>query len=230
MSLPFDELNVLALQRKQRSIPIDQFFDEMDLPASEKEDRKEFSKRMQDILFFTLSLLHILLVRKIDWISLDSIKADLAKKITDLLEQYTYPDLALQNRIEEYASGFVDATANHSISEKSEDLAYWYSEDRARFNAEDETNDLFNYEQFRDAIRNGAKYKQWITMRDERVRRTHAEVDGMIVGINDFFPVGDCQMRFAHDTEYGDPEELIGCRCTTRYLTEEEFKAISRAA
>ena len=242
MILPFDEMNVLSQKKKQRSISIDKYFNEMELPKPEKEDRIQFANELNNILFEKMSLLYLLLIGKIAGTTLDSIKQELTRQISNLMKEYTYPDYELDSKINRYASNFVDITANRtnlildgsevenlfsdglgkevklSDEDKSNSLIYWFSEDRARFNAEDTTNDLFNYEQYRQAIADGMIQKQWLTMKDERVRKTHAEVDDIVIPINSLFLVGDCYMRYAHDTEMGSAEETVNCRCTTIYF------------
>ena len=217
MSLPFDELNVLALQRKQRSIPIDQFFDEMDLPAQQKRDRKAFAREMQNILFDTMSLIHLLVIQNISGMTIDTVKQNLSNDLDRLVRKYTVPDGYMVYMVTEYASNFVDVTVRHSVADDPKDVAYWYSQDRAKLNAENEANSIFNYDEYRQAIFDGYTFKRWITMRDERVRKTHAEVDGVTIPIEDYFVVGDSLMRFPHDEE-GGPEETVNCRCSTQYL------------
>ena len=80
-----------------------------------------------------------------------------------------------------------------------------------------ETNTLFNHEQFRQAKSDGLLYKKWLTMKDERVRKTHAEVDDTVIRIDELFHVGDYYMRYPHDPTAG-VEEVAGCRCVVEYF------------
>lgn len=57
MPLGFDELNALVRKDDKRNIDIDRYFDEMELPQSSKEVRKEFAKQFSDELFTALALL-----------------------------------------------------------------------------------------------------------------------------------------------------------------------------
>lgn len=99
------------------------------------------------------------------------------------------------------------------------DSTYWLSEKRAFLIAGNEANSILNYSDYAYAVYEGNTQKQWLTMEDEKVRMSHAEINGQIIGINDLFVVGDSVMRFPHDTEYGaTPQEIIGCRCTVRYF------------
>ncbi len=59
---------------------------------------------------------------------------------------------------------------------------------------------------------NGVSRKEWLTTIDGRQRDTHEEVNGQVVGIDDFFTVGGSQMSAPGDGD--DPAEIINCRCT----------------
>ncbi len=60
--------------------------------------------------------------------------------------------------------------------------------------------------------------KDWMSLRDDRVRDDHAEADGQTVPIDEPFEVGGDQLMFPGDTSLGaGPEELINCRCSVGY-------------
>lgn len=69
------------------------------------------------------------------------------------------------------------------------------------------------------ALRPGAM-KQWVTSHDDRVRATHRQVDGETVPIGGVWMVGGWPMRYPGDP-YGQPEEVIGCRCSVRIVQQE---------
>lgn len=219
MSLPFDELNALAAEKNQRSIPIERYFDEMSLTKQQKQDRKDFAKELQEILFIAMSMIYMLVIEGRSGATLDTVKTNLTNDIDRLVRKFTYPDGYMMYIISEYVSEFVDVTVRRSASENPEDLAYWYSQDRARLNAEDEANAIFNYDEYRQAVFDGKTMKEWVSMRDAQVRRTHAEVDGERIPIDDLFIVGESLMRFPHDGSLGAGiDELAGCRCSVRYF------------
>lgn len=233
--MPFDELNVLAIstttfeklneiagKKKQKHIDIDRYFDEMELPEIDVETRKEYARRMDKILFAALSLLFIVLAQNV-YNNVSAIKDKLTDDLLGLAERFTSPDTAMQNYIRRYSERFIDVTvekAQAHTDDQEEKLAYWFSEDRSIYNAENEANTIFNYDEYRIAKELGMTQKQWLTMQDERVRQTHAHIDGMIVPIDDFFEVGEALLRYPKDWEMGEshPEELISCRCTVKYF------------
>lgn len=55
----FDELSHLS-EENMRSIPYDEYFDEMDLTDKEKEKRKRFSKEFEDVMLFIFSLFSVM--------------------------------------------------------------------------------------------------------------------------------------------------------------------------
>jgi HK97 family phage portal protein len=61
--------------------------------------------------------------------------------------------------------------------------------------------------------------KVWISAQDERVRDTHADLDGVAIGVDEKFDNG---LMFPRDPE-GEAGEVINCRCSTiEYLAEDE--------
>jgi SPP1 gp7 family putative phage head morphogenesis protein len=64
------------------------------------------------------------------------------------------------------------------------------------------------------------KKKQWIATLDGRTRDTHAQAHGQIVGIDEYFKVGDALLMFPGDI-CDRPEEVINCRCTIMAVFEE---------
>lgn len=66
--------------------------------------------------------------------------------------------------------------------------------------------------------------KEWLAALDHRVRETHAEAHGQVVGIDDEFTVGACAGQSPGDT--GCAEEDIQCRCTMTAVLD--TKAVSR--
>ena len=241
MPLSFDELNVLANKNDKRNIDIDRYFDEMELPEGNKEVRKEFAKRFSDELFVALALLFIFLQYQTTT-GVETVKRTVERSLLNAINTFTHANSELTEFASQYAEQFVDVTVENaekyklfdeSVENNQKNLrkaAYFFSEIRAKFNAADTANSVFNYDEFREAVEDGKKYKQWVTMKDERVRMTHAEVDGTILPINELFHVGRATMRYPHDWDMAEtfPEELINCRCQIRYLTKEQFNDIAK--
>lgn len=87
---------------------------------------------------------------------------------------------------------------------------------RATRIARTETIGALNEGDFIAAKQSGVmEQKEWLTMQDDRVRDSHAEQDGMAVGLGDVFPNG---CSFPGDGA-GGPDEVINCRCTLLYYS-----------
>jgi len=59
--------------------------------------------------------------------------------------------------------------------------------------------------------------KQWIATRDQRVRDTHAYLDGQIVGVDEPFKVDGMEIDYPGDP-LAPPELVYNCRCTLAYI------------
>jgi hypothetical protein len=95
---------------------------------------------------------------------------------------------------------------------------YYLSKDRALDIAETEANTIMNYSDYQDAINNGFTKKQWLTEKDNKVRKSHQLVDNKVVGIKDYFKVGGDMMLFPHDLSMNPKaQNIINCRCHIKY-------------
>ena len=60
--------------------------------------------------------------------------------------------------------------------------------------------------------------KTWLTSGDNRVRDSHASLDGDTISVDEKFGNG---LRYPRDTKSSDPSEVINCRCTLLLLPPE---------
>lgn len=60
--------------------------------------------------------------------------------------------------------------------------------------------------------------KQWVSLMDERVRASHARLNGDVVPVGSPFYVNGVPIRFPKDP-LAPPELTIGCRCVLRFTT-----------
>ncbi len=68
-----------------------------------------------------------------------------------------------------------------------------------------------------EAETGNAVYKQWVTMRDDRVRDTHDYLEGATVPLNArFYTYDSDSARFPGD--FADPSNNVGCRCLIRLI------------
>lgn len=207
-----DELNVFSEKGyKVRSMPYEKYFGEMALTKEQKQKRIEFAEKFEDKLLEFLTLYSV----AIRYLQDDAfLRLRLQQFYFEVTTEYITADKYIQDHATEYADNFIEATKKHK------DDPWYTSDDRAKFNAENEANIVLNYSEFQDAIEAGYTKKMWRSMRDNKVRPTHKDVDGEIIPIEDTFVVGDTLLRFPGDDEYdtSSGEETVGCRCTLEYL------------
>lgn len=204
----FDELNNFS---EDEILDIDAYFEEMELSEEGKDERKKFAKDMKEIMLFLFSL--FLVMKEKSYMDKRFIISKLQSRYSDLVVEYMKIDKYIEEHIKEFSEETVDTTIRHIEEE------FYLSEDRGALISVNEANSTLNYKDFANAIANGKTEKQWLTEKDQKVRKTHKRLDSVIIPINDTFVVGNTLMRFPHDTFYGiDYKELSNCRCTVRYI------------
>ena len=73
------------------------------------------------------------------------------------------------------------------------------------------------------AIKKGAKiFKQWDSTLDRKTRPTHRELDGQIIGVNDYFHSSGGG-KALYPGGFGDPKEDCNCRCCLVQVAEWEL-------
>lgn len=204
MTSRFDKLNNLSMDYSK-------YFGEMALTDEQKKQRIAFSKQMEDVMLFLFELLDVMA----DFKSKDEeyVKKEIATRYLSVLMAYT----AIDDFFKMYADYFAEETLRTTL--ENIDAEWITSNDRARLIAENEANTSLNRVDYINAVANGKTRKQWITMKDYRVRKTHQEIDNKVLPIDGVFIVGDSMMYFPKDTSLGaDMEEIAGCRCSIKYL------------
>lgn len=204
----FDELNSL----NRRSIPYDEYFDEMDIEEEEKEKRKSFAEKLDDVMLFIFALFGTMKVYKT--MNRAYIEKRLYEEYTSIVNQYMIVDDYLQEQGYQFSQEIIDATI------RNEDDAYFLSVDRAILISENAANGVFGYQEFKNAIQRGKTMKEWVDIRDKKERKTHRKVGGKKIPILEPFVVGDSLMLFPKDqiTYSADAKEIVNCRCSVKYF------------
>lgn len=208
MAREFDELNEVG---KQRSLPFDVFFGEIEgLTEKEKKERIELAEK------FEILLLYFFVVFLDEAITMDYEQMVYEKyvEIADEFLNLKQPSAYIDEYARQYAYDLVRATKEH------EGDIYYVSKDRAVLNAEEQAFAVGEYRDNVRAIKSGKKRKSWLSMRDSVVRKTHIHADGQTVGIFEPFKVGNSLMMFPRDkvTHNAEDKEIIGCRCHAIYF------------
>lgn len=96
---------------------------------------------------------------------------------------------------------------------------YWTSDERALLVGIECATNTSNFADLDSAMDNGKTRKVWMTEGDDRVRKTHEEVQGTEIPINEYFVVGNSYLLFPGDTSMNPEEkEILNCRCSLTYI------------
>lgn len=181
----------------------------MEISEKEKQDRIKLAYEFEDYL---LALFLILATEEREreeyYQQADEEYCQIATKYMGVKETPVY----INDYAAEITMSIVDTTLDNI------DVDYYLSEERAKSIAANEANSIGNYREQVEMVKRGYKFKEWRTMKDDRVRHTHVKVDNTKIGIFERFNVGNMQMMFPRDVSLGaGPEEIVNCRCSLRY-------------
>ena len=208
--LNFDELNTLGFEEFAEL-----FFEEMEIPKKKKRERVELSMDIYEVMLLLFELIGEQKTREL---------VDSNYDLTFFRENYQPLVLAAVKPKKKSEKEYV----NKYVNEFTDDVlfatmigvgAYWLSNKRAAIIALNEANTVCGYVDLLEAIRKGYTRKQWLTMKDDKVRPTHDILDDVIKPINGYFEVGSELMLYPHDyVNCNDPNELVNCRCSLIFL------------
>lgn len=200
----FDEIE------KIRSMPYNRFFGEMEITKKQKQERIEFSNKIEDDMRFLILL--ILIMKETGRVDAKKAAEQFEVKLLKWIARYIDLDSETKAYISDFCLSTAQVTADH-VNEK-----YYASEDRIRLVSENTALDFLNHKDFKEAARNKT-YKTWNTIIDGKERETHHKEDQTTIPINNYFLVGKALMRYPHDmaVAFTNPEEVINCRCWVTY-------------
>lgn len=212
----YDELNVRELGNR-RSEPYKEYFSKMSISDKEKQERIAFSEQMEEVVLYILALIETTI--ESGETNREYIQAQFYDKYLDVIASYMLIDTYIKQYTFGVTKQIIDATFERFSSEdKSITDDYYLSNDRAMFISECEANSILNYRQYLKAVKAGKTKKKWIDVGDKRERKTHLEVGGTILPIDEPFSVGDSLLQFPKDTSLGaSADEIVNCRCSIQY-------------
>ena len=225
-ALNFDELNRLKTWEElnelvgwNRSEPFKDYFGSMRISDDQKEDRIAFAEKLEDEISYLLAFLFYMQTRgqAVNPSELQRIREDLKNAY---IEASRREDAYIRSRAEQMPAEVLLTTLRHAND------PYYYSADRGRLIAEEESNTALNHIEFEEAVDlDGYTHKTWQTAGDNHVRDTHAELEGVTIPIGEPFEVGSSLMDYPRDMSYGaGPEEIVNCRCSLAFsVGEPEF-------
>ena len=201
----FDELNIPF---NSESYIVD-FFKPMRISKEQKEERQRAARDFRDYLldlFLFLGIQSEYLA--VNW---ETIETEMQIAFERAAMKYADNTVMLRKYIADKAFDFVRITR-----ENIDNGSYWLSDERATYEAVNEANEVIGCQEYQDAIDRGCKWKTWLTQRDNRVRKSHREVDGKKIPIDDYFILEKGILLYAGDY-YNCPDEVVNCRCYTKY-------------
>lgn len=204
----FDELNRLVKTKK--SMPYEKFFGEMELNKTEKSKRISLARIMEEN--FTYIMILLFTMQQYNFLNWNLAENEFIKKYLESIKNFVTLDLKFEQYVSTQANRITESTKENM------DNSYYFSLDRAKFIAENESNVARSYQCNQEAIQQNKTYKRWVSIMDEHTRPDHKEADGQIVKINDPFVVGDSLLNYPRDFSLGaTPSEIINCRCSVIY-------------
>ena len=199
--MAFDELHALKIKYSE-------WFGDMEITETEKKERESLAEEIE-ILFMALFLMAIDDQDK--QLCLDYARnqyKQLCNKFLDANKTSAY----INQYVNMITENILDVTLDNIKSD------YYTSQDRAIFIAANEANTIGNYREQVQKVKNGYKFKTWMTQGDDKVRPTHVLVDNTKIGVFEPFSVGDSKLMFPRDYSLGaDSNEIINCRCVAIY-------------
>lgn len=211
----YDELNIIL--GKRRSEPYKEYFSKMSISDKEKQERITFSEQMEEVVLYILALIETTI--ESGETNREYIQTQFYDKYLDVIASYMLIDTYIKQYALDMTKQIIDATFERfSVEDKSITDDYYLSNDRAMFISECEANSILNYRQYSKAVKAGKTKKKWIDVGDKRERKTHLEVGGTTLPIDEPFSVGDSLLQFPKDTSLGaSAYEIVNCRCSIQY-------------
>lgn len=211
----YDELNIRPNNR--RSEPYKEYFSKMSISDKEKQERIAFSEQMEEVVLYILALIETTI--ESGETKREYIQTQFYDKYLDVIASYMLIDTYIKQYAVDITKQIIDTTFERLSSEdKSITDDYYLSNDRAMFISECEANSILNYRQYSKAVKSGKTKKKWIDVGDKRERKTHLEVGGITLPIDEPFSVGDSLLQFPTDASLGaSADEIVNCRCSIQY-------------
>jgi hypothetical protein len=99
-----------------------------------------------------------------------------------------------------------------------------FTSTRADLIAQTETSAAYGFASHAAAVQAGVLYKQWLHAGFPKIpREDHLEIDGLIMPIDEPYPVGEPPLMYPHDPD-GSAEDVINCGCISIPATEEDYQ------
>ncbi len=208
--LELDEINRFETDTES----YEEYFDSVPyLTDKQKSDRVKLAKNIGDSFNQIFNI--ILLVMAYGYMNWDSIREQMETVTFIAVSAALNDDIPddVSTHLRAMVTDIADVTQRHS------EEPYYLSDERSIGIGENISEQVLNDEDFRKAIESGRTGKEWVSMKDSKVRETHDIADGQTRKITEPFVVGDSLLMFPGDWSLGaDAKEIMNCRCGIRYF------------
>lgn len=197
-----DELNTPVFDFEEY---IDEYFKPMQVTEKAKEERKEASRDLFDLLLLIFALISG------GWASTEYIIDKFNYELRSIAMNY--------GDVDSYYDDYVDAAVNNIMTTTMAHVGsdYWVSPERAAEIAVNEANTILNYKELMDAKAMGYTSKTWKAEIDRRTRKEHIKMDGKTIPIDEWFVFSDCHVQMPRDEVNGTAKQVVNCRCVLKF-------------
>jgi uncharacterized protein with gpF-like domain len=136
------------------------------------------------------------------------------------------PDELYQRITDELSNGLQAGETMSQLADRISSEFDAIEQGTAEVIADTESAAAFNYATDKAARNAGVQYKQWVHGGSKVPRPDHLAIDGLVVPINEPFPVGDPPLMFPHAPD-GSPEDVINCSCVSIPATADQYEGLS---
>lgn len=204
----FDELNKLVGMK--RSEPFEKYFRPMRISKEQKRERQRLAEMLEEEFLYIMSYMFYAYPTLNEQMVID-LRDGYIRQLEELGIAVMVNDIYYR-QAQKFAIDCIESTQRHK------DDPYYYSADRARLMAEDQSNFVGDISDFADALDAGCTMKTWNTVGDNHVRYSHEEVEGLTIPIDELFVLQGGLLAYPHDVSHGcDSSEVSGCRCSLSF-------------
>lgn len=140
-----------------------------------------------------------------------------------LLRQTKNVQETLSDRLAEDIQGAISEGGDledvvQAVRGRFDDMKGW----KSRQIAQTATTGAFESGQLQSFREAGIEAKEWLSMRDDRVRADHRDADATIVALEDPFEVGGASLMYPGDPS-APPGQVVNCRCTLQPARKDQI-------
>jgi uncharacterized protein with gpF-like domain len=134
------------------------------------------------------------------------------------------PDEIYQQIQSELTDGLNAGETTAQLSQRIQNAFDEISKGRADVIAATETAAAYGYSSHLAALQAGIEYKKWLhSVISKEPRPDHLEIDGLVIPIDELYPVGDPRLMYPHAPD-GSAEDVINCRCISVPASRADFE------